>query len=54
MEDEHYRSIKTIFFNIKQLKHENIIRYKALYLNPKQRLYHLAMEHLPYIPLQFI
>ena len=52
MEDEHYRSIKTNFFNIKQLKHENIIKYKALYLNPKQRLCHLVMEYLPYPKLR--
>lgn len=43
MEDEHYRSIKTNFINMKQLKHENIIRYKAIYLNRQKRICKLVM-----------
>lgn len=52
MEDEHYRSIKTNFINIRQLKHSNIVKYKALYLNPKLRLCHLVMEYTPFSPLR--
>lgn len=52
MEDEHYQSIKTNFINIRQLKHSNIIKYKALYLNPKMRLCHLVMEYTPFPPLK--
>lgn len=33
---------------MKQLKHDCIIKYKALYLNPKKRVCHLLMEYLPF------
>lgn len=48
MEDEHYQGIKTNFINMKQLKHDCIIKYKALYLNSKKRVCHLLMEYLPF------
>lgn len=52
MEDEHYRSIKTNFIYIKQLKHDNIIKYKALYLNRRKRVCRLIMEHSPFPSLR--
>ena len=48
MEDEHFRSIRTNFISIKQLKNDHIIKYKALYLSSKNRVCHLVMEYLPY------
>ena len=48
MEDEHFYFLKTNFINIKQLKHESVISYKALFMNSKQRKCHLVMEYLPY------
>ena len=52
MEDEHFRFLKTNFINMKQLKSEHIIKYKALFLNTKTRLCHLVMEYLPYPSLK--
>lgn len=34
------------------MKHDGLIKYKALYLNPNQRKCHLVMEYLPYPSLK--
>lgn len=48
MEDEHFHGLKTNFISMKQLRHECIVKYKALYLNSKKRICHLVMEYFPF------
>lgn len=47
MEDEHFLFLKTNFMDIKRLTHKSIIKYKAIYINPKQRVCNIVMEFCP-------
>jgi len=46
--------LKTNFINMKQLQHHSIIKYKAIYLNSKNRICHLVMEYFPHPSLALL
>ena len=48
MDEEHIVSLKNNFFNVRELNHPNIVRFKALYLDMKKHLSYLVMEYITY------
>ena len=48
MQEEQIRFLKTNFISIRQLKNDNIIGYKALYLDSAKHTCHLVMEYAPF------
>ena len=45
---EHTLYLKQNFIDIKNLKHPNIIRYKAIFFEMKHERCHLVMDYLPF------
>ena len=47
MDEEHCLGLKKNFINIKALKHANIIRYRALYIDLAKHSAYLVMDYFP-------
>ena len=50
-DDEHLQGLKSNFLVMKRLNHPNLIRYEALYIDPKKRIAWLIMELSTFPPL---
>ena len=48
MDEEHIPILKSNFLAIRRLKHPNIIKFKALYLDMKKHLSYLVMEYVTF------
>lgn len=48
MDEEHIMELKNNFVVVKQMKHESIINYTALYIDMRKKLCYLVMEYVEF------
>lgn len=54
LDQEHLLYLKENFIDIKELKHEHIVKYKAIFFEIKNERCHLVMDYMPYPDLLHI